>query len=80
MLHEKSAEILRGLYKSASFAVQAIVFRQTGKYYAGLTDLLSVADDGEKTIIQTFIQFKKGEAVDFTEASADLFDWVKKYI
>ena len=80
MLHEKSAEILRGLYKSASFAVQAIVFRQTGEYYAGLTDLLSVADDGEKTIIETFIQFKKGEAVDFAEASADLFDWVKKYI
>jgi hypothetical protein len=80
MLHEKSAEILRGLYKSASFAVQAIVFRKTGEYYAGLTDLLSVADDGEKTIIQTFIQFKKGEAVDFAEASADLFDWVKKYI
>ena len=26
MLHEKSTEILRGLYKSASFAVQAIVF------------------------------------------------------
>ena len=80
MLHEKSSEILRGLYKSASFAVQAIVFRKTGEYYAGLTDLLSVADDGEKTIIQTFIQFKKGEAVDFAEASADLFDWVKKYI
>ena len=30
MLHEKSDEILRGLYKSASFVVQAIVFHQTG--------------------------------------------------
>ena len=29
MLHEKSEDILRGLYKSASFVVQAIVFRQT---------------------------------------------------
>ena len=32
MLHEKSADILRGLYKSASFVIQAIVFKQTGNY------------------------------------------------
>ncbi len=32
MLHEKSEDILRGLYKSASFVVQAIVFQQTGTY------------------------------------------------
>ena len=30
MLHEKNEDILRGLYKSASFVVQAIVFKQTG--------------------------------------------------
>ena len=32
MLHEKSEDILKGLYKSASFVVQAIVFLQTGTY------------------------------------------------
>ena len=32
MLHEKSEDILKGLYKSASFVVQAIAFKQTGKY------------------------------------------------
>ncbi len=32
MLYEKSEEILKGLYKSASFVVQAICFKQTGKY------------------------------------------------
>ncbi len=32
MVHEKSEDILRGLYKSASFVVQAIAFKQTGKY------------------------------------------------
>ena len=31
MLREKSDDILRELYKSASFVVQAIAFRQTGK-------------------------------------------------
>ena len=33
MLHEKSEDILRGLYKSASFVVQAISFKQTGKMH-----------------------------------------------
>ena len=32
MLHEKSNEILAGLYKSASFVIQAICLIQTGKY------------------------------------------------
>ena len=32
MLHEKSEDILRDLYKSASFVVQAIAFKQTGNY------------------------------------------------
>ena len=30
MLHEKSEEILKGLYKAASFVVQAICFQETG--------------------------------------------------
>ena len=40
MLHEKSEDILRGLYKSASFVVQAIAFKQTGKYIKYQKDLL----------------------------------------
>ena len=32
MLHEKSEDILKGLYKSASCVVQAIAFKQTRKY------------------------------------------------
>ena len=32
ILHEKSEDILRDLYKSASFVAQAIAFKQTGNY------------------------------------------------
>jgi len=42
MLHEKSDDILRGLYKSASFVVQAIVFRQTEGYIKHQKELLSL--------------------------------------
>jgi hypothetical protein len=80
MLHEKSEEILRGLYKSASFTVQAIVFRQTGKYVSRLADLLEIASPGERAIIEIFISLKNGEEVKLDEMSGILFNWVKKQI
>ena len=40
MLYEKDEEILKGLYKAASFVVQAICFRQTEQYIRHQKDLL----------------------------------------
>ena len=51
MLHEKSEDILRDLYKSASFVVQAIAFKQTGNYISHQKDLLQVASSDERDII-----------------------------
>ena len=80
MLHEKSEEILKGLYKVASFAVQAILFKQTGNYIKHQSQLLKVANVEERMITETFLKYKRGEAVDFNEASQVLFDWSKKRI
>ena len=80
MLHEKSEEILRGLYKSASFVVQAIVFKQTGNYIKHQEELLTVANLNEQAIINTFLCLKKGGTVDFTPMSETLFAWSKKWI
>ena len=80
MLHEKSEEILKGLYKAASFVVQAIVFKQTGKYIKRQSQLLQVALTEERMITETFLKYKNGEAVDFNEASRMLFEWSKKWI
>ena len=80
MLHEKSEEILKGLYKAASFVVQAIVFKQTGNYFKHQTQLLRVASAEERMITETFLKYKSGEAVDFSEASRMLFEWSKKWI
>ena len=80
MLHEKSEEILKGLYKAASFVVQAIVFKQTGNYFKHQNQLLQVALPDEQTIIETFLKYKNGEAVDFCEASRILFEWSRKWI
>ena len=80
MLHEKNEDILRGLYKSASFVVQAIVFKQTGNYIKHQEELLTVATLNEQVIINTFLSLKKGGTVDFITMSETLFAWSKKWI
>ena len=80
MLHEKNEEILKGLYKAASFVVQAIVFKQTGNYIKHQSRLLQVASVEEQMITETFLKYKNGEAVDFNAASQILFEWSKKWI
>ncbi len=80
MLHEKSEDILKGLYKAASFVVQAIVFKQRGKYIKHQKELLSVAFPDEKVIVDTLSNLKKGGAVDFPSMSEVLLTWSKKWI
>ena len=80
MLHEKNDDILRGLYKSASFVVQAIAFKQTGKYIKYQKDLLGVVSADEQKIIETFLKLKNGETVELGKMSKELFAWAKKQI
>ena len=80
MLHEKDEDFLRGLYKSASFVVQAIVFKQTANYIKHQEELLTVAMPNEQAIINTFLSLKKGGTVDFIPMSDALFVWTKQWI
>ena len=80
MLHKKSEDILRGLYKSASFVVQAIAFKQTGKYIKTQKDLLGVVSADERKIIEIFLKLKNGDTVEFGTMSEFLFAWAKKQI
>lgn len=80
MLHEKSDAILKGLYKSASFVVQAICFKQTGKYVHHQKDLLQVIAHDDRVIVDTFLALKNGSEVEFQEMSETLFTWANKWI
>ena len=80
MLIDKSEDVLKGLYKSASFIMQAIAFKETGKYITYQKDLIDVVSSDEKTIVSTFLKLKTGGKVDFETMSEDLFDWAKKWI
>ena len=80
MLYEKSEEILRGLYKSASFVVQAICYQQTGNHISHQKDLHQIVSPDEQTIVNTFLGLKNGGMIDFHEMSETLFTWAKKWI
>ena len=80
MLYEKSEDILRGLYKSASFVMQAIAFRQTGRYIRHQADLLQIVGADDREVVGIFMDMKKGATIDFHKASHILFEWAKKQI
>ena len=78
MLHEKSSDALKALYKSACFVVQAICYAQNGNYIRRLNDLLQFAAKDEQEILATFLHLKNGESVDFQSKSELLFNWCRK--
>ena len=80
MIHEKSEDILKGLYKSASFVVQAIAFKKTGKYVKHQSELRDVVSTDERLIVDTFLNLKNSGKIDFNPMSQTLFAWSKKWI
>ena len=80
MLYEKSEDILKGLYKSASFVIQAIIYKQTGSYVRQQKDLLQKASSDERVIVEAFLTLKSGKEADFEKISEILFLWAKKWI
>ena len=58
MLYEKSEDVLKGLYKSASFVMQAVAFTQTGTYISRQEELLPVLSLEEREIVETFLHLK----------------------
>ncbi len=80
MLHERSEDVLKGLYKAAAFVVQALVFWQTGVYARQQRDLLALASSDERRIVDIGIALKSHAATDFDGMSEALFAWSKKII
>ena len=80
LLHDKSGDMVRGLYKSASFVVQAICFRQTGHYVRRQSELRELVRGDDRRIVDTFLHLKAGGEVSFREMSEQLFHWAKTWI
>lgn len=83
LLHEKSADILRELYKSAFFALQAAAFLQTGVYMKKKTDLMTVLSQKEKNVLEKSMELQKRKDLsetEFREWSAVLLEWASDRI
>lgn len=78
MVHEKDTEILKALYKSAAFTVQAVYYDQTETYIKQKTELISMLQPQDREILQAGIAFKKQpdlEQAEFECLSELLFNW-----
>lgn len=80
MLHHKGEKTLKGLYKMASFVIQAIGFLQTGRYVTRLSELQLLVHPEEQAILDIFSGLKNGRTVDFQEMSEILFAWSQNWI
>ena len=80
MVHGKSEEVLRGLYKGASFVAQANGYRRTGRFYRHLRDLREILSTNDQQTVDTFLKLKNGGAVEFDEMSRMLFEWAGRLI
>lgn len=78
-VHEKSADILRSLYKSAVFVLQAVWFYESGRYIKSKTQLQK-AINPPSAVLTTAMQLKNGTSVKFEEMSKLLFNWASTVI
>lgn len=75
-LHERSEEILRGLYKEARFVLQALLFCRTGRYVRTKAEMAAMTEELEKAIA-TADDFSGDQ---FAQLSEQLLKWAKTLI
>lgn len=83
MVHEKEVQILKELYKSAFFVIQAKHFADTGNYIKKKSEIMEALDKGEQEILRNGILLKQKEALEkgeFESLSELLFVWAGKLI
>ena len=60
--------------------IQAICFKETGKYIKTQKDLAEHVSVNHKMISETFLKLKNGGKVEFEQMSVALLEWAKKLI
>lgn len=83
MVHERDGKLLKALYKSAVFTIQAVSYLQTGTYRKTKTELLPVLHQPEREILETSITLKQQTDLaqaEFDRLSEELFRWASSII
>lgn len=80
MLHERSDEILRGLYKAASFVVQAICFQETGRYFNQMKEVARWVSPADRMMVENYMAMKNGTAIDLERMSEEIMSWASDWL
>lgn len=83
LLHEKSAEILKSLYKSSAFTCQAIAYLQKGIYENQQKKLVELLKSEERVIMENLLFFNNSNDIsnnDFVRLSNVLIQWASSWI
>ena len=83
LVHEKSPDILRALYKSASFTLQAIAYLQTGQYARDKQALRALLEPEDLGILETGMTLKQTLEISeeaFQVASGALLRWASAWV
>ncbi len=83
LVHEKSLDILKAIYKSAVFILQAIAFYETGKYERQKSTLQSLLKPKDQNILQSGIELKEKDQIskeEFDKLSELMLKWASKWI
>ena len=83
LLHEKSVEILKSLYKSAAFTCQAIVYLQTGVFEKKQANLSQFLMPEDKSVIDTRLSLNGVDNLsdeEFVSLTDILIKWTSEWI
>ena len=83
LVHEKSADILKGIFKASTFTLQAIAFFKTGRYEKKKIDLLGLLQDKDLLVLKAGMELKKKamlSAVELIRYSELLLGWASEWI
>lgn len=78
MIHEKSIEIVKALYKSAVFVMQAKYFLKTAQYSSTKKELLEKVNNEDKKILAQNLQYITEQT--FQSVSEILLNWASHMI
>ena len=83
LIHEKNTDILKGLYKSAVFTLQAIAFYQTGQYEKKKVRLGFLLEESDREILENYTFLKQRKMIckeELVSLSNILLQWASKWI
>lgn len=83
LVHEKSTDILKGLYKSAAFTLRAVIFLKTGRFEKKTAALFQQLEGKDRHILKTGMELKEKNALsvdELSDCSVLLLEWASEKI